>query len=238
MSRNSWGDFSTRNVVLPLKRSRHGGNNTATRNVCNTENTSLQWETYMIYEKIGDVEISHFEIIWDLCSIPITSQHFPIFQISFIIPFHVPNKNIPLPLILLLRNQKWKHPEEKKNIFNLLPPNHPPSTPQPTNQPSNLPPLPLSGSRSHPRHLGGGCVSVTCEGCESFGTSSSCTYPGVCWSTRSIVAIHAVGFFRKKCWWFVDSLLSHGVERERNGELNWNRWVWGKGERKRKRRKW
>ena len=100
----------------------------------------------------------------------------------------------------------------------------PPTIPlQPPNQPT-LQPTP-SPYWISPRYLGGGCVSVTCEGCESFGTSSSCTYPGVCWSTRSIVAIHAVGFFRKKCGWFVDSLLSDGVQRERNGELTWNRWV-------------
>ena len=176
----------------------------------------------MIYEKIGDVEISNFGIIWDLCSIPITSQYFPMFQISFIVLFHVPNKNLALPLILSLLNQKWKHPEKKK--LPSSPRFDPPTIPlQPPNQPT-LQPTP-SPYWISPRYLGGGCVSVTCEGCESFGTSSSCTYPGVCWSTRSIVAIHAVGFFRKKCGWFVDSLLSDGVQRERNGELTWNRWV-------------
>ena len=119
-----------------------------------------------IYEKIRDVEIdflNHLGSVFNpnyIAALP----NSPNIINHPVIHFHVPTKIFLSPSF----SRYSTPPQKKKQTKNL------PSSPPPFN-----PPQPSTPSMDL-RHLGGGCASVTCEGCESFGTSSSCTYPGVC----------------------------------------------------------
>lgn len=110
----------------------------------------------MIYEKIGDVEISNFGIIWNLCSNPNYIAALP--NIPNIIHHRIPcskQKSSFIPSFSTITQPKQiktsRRNKKKLPIFNLQPPQPTPQPTPPTNQHSNQP-LPLNGS--HPDTLG------------------------------------------------------------------------------------